>query len=30
MISEPKVFGRLFIHAPVTYYDDLEFVCRSS
>ena len=28
MIAEPKVFGRLFIDAPVRDYDDLEFVCR--
>ena len=28
MIAEPKVFGTLFIHAPVSQYDDLEFVSR--
>jgi hypothetical protein len=28
MIVEPKVFGRLFIPAPVSQYDDLEFVSR--
>ena len=30
MVVEPKVFGRLFIDAPVSQYDDLEFVSRSS
>ena len=30
MIAEPKVFGRLFVEAPVTDYDDLEFVSRSA
>ena len=30
MIAEPKVFGRLFIHAPVSYYDGLEFVSRKA
>jgi hypothetical protein len=30
MIVEPKVFGRLFIHAPVSQYDDLVFVSRGS
>ena len=30
MIVEPKGFGRLFIPAPVSYYDDPEFVSRSS
>jgi hypothetical protein len=28
MIVEPKVFGRLFIDAPVSQYEDLEFVSR--
>ena len=28
MIVEPKVFGRLFIHAPVSDYEDLAFVSR--
>ena len=28
MIVEPKVFGTLFVHAPVSQYDDLEFVSR--
>jgi hypothetical protein len=28
MIVEPKVFGRLFIPAPVSNYDDLEFHSR--
>ncbi len=28
MIVEPKVFGRLFIPAPVSDYEDLEFVSR--
>jgi hypothetical protein len=28
MIAEPKVFGRLFINAPVSDYEDLEFVSR--
>jgi len=28
MIVEPKVFGRLFLNAPVTDYDDLRFVSR--
>ena len=30
MIVERKVFGRLFIHALVSQYDDLEFVSRGS
>jgi len=30
MVIEPKVFGRLFIDAPVSDYEDLEFVSRSS
>jgi hypothetical protein len=30
MIVEPKVFGRLFVEAPVSQYDDLEFVSRGS
>jgi len=30
MVIEPKVFGRLFIDAPVSQYDDLEFVSRRS
>ena len=30
MIVEPKVFGRLFIDAPVSDYQDLEFVSRRS
>jgi hypothetical protein len=30
MITEPKVFGHLFIDAPVTQYEDLEFVSRAS
>lgn len=30
MIAEPKVFGHLFIRAPVVDYDGLEFVSRSS
>ena len=30
MIAEPRVFGRLFIDAPVTHYDHLEFVSRCS
>jgi hypothetical protein len=30
MVVEPKVFGRLFIDAPVSHCDDLEFVSRSS
>jgi hypothetical protein len=29
MIVEPKVFGRLFVEAPVSHYDDLEFVSRA-
>jgi hypothetical protein len=29
MIREPKVFGRLFVQAPVSDYDDLQFVSRS-
>ena len=29
MIVEPKVFGRLFIPAPVSQYDDLDVVSRS-
>jgi hypothetical protein len=29
-IVEPKVFGRLFIPAPVSQYEDLEFVSRGS
>jgi len=28
MIAEPKVFGGLFINAPVSDYEDLEFVSR--
>jgi len=28
IVAEPKVFGYLFINAPVTDYEDLEFVCR--
>ena len=28
MVAEAKVFGRLFIEAPVSDYDDLEFVSR--
>jgi hypothetical protein len=30
MVAEPKTFGYLFIKAPVTDYDDLEFVSRGS
>jgi hypothetical protein len=30
MIVEPKVFGTLFIDAPVSQYEDLEFVSRAS
>jgi len=30
MIVEPKVFGRLLIKAPVSQYEDLEFVSRGS
>ncbi len=30
MIAEPKVFGSLFIDAPVSQYEDLEFVSRAS
>ena len=30
MVVEPKVFGRLFIPAPVSHYEDLEFVTRTS
>jgi hypothetical protein len=30
MITEPKVFGSLFLDAPVSDYDDLEFVSRGS
>ncbi len=30
MIAEPKVFGKLFIDAPVANYEDLEFVSGSS
>ena len=30
MIAEPKVFGRLFIAAPVSDYEDLEFVSRGA
>ena len=30
MVVEPKVFGRLFISAPVSQYEDLEFVARGS
>ena len=30
MIAEPKVFGHLFIEAPVTQYEDLEFVSRGA
>jgi len=30
MVVEPKVFGRLFIDAPVSHYDSLEFVSRNS
>jgi hypothetical protein len=29
MIVEPKVFGRLFIQAPVSQHDHLEFVSRA-
>lgn len=28
MVAEPKVFGHLFIDAPVSDYADLEFVSR--
>ena len=28
MIAEPKVFGRLFVNAPVADYADREFVSR--
>ena len=28
MIAEPKVFGHLFLNAPVANYEDLEFVSR--
>jgi hypothetical protein len=28
MIVEPKVFGTLFVDAPVSQYEDLEFVSR--
>ena len=28
MVVEPRVFGRLFVPAPVSQYDDLEFVSR--
>ncbi len=28
MVVEPKVFGRLFIEAPVNHYEDLEFLSR--
>jgi hypothetical protein len=30
MIVEPKVFGTLFVEAPVSQYEDLEFVSRGS
>ena len=30
MVVEPKVFGTLFIDAPVSQYEDLEFVSRSA
>ena len=30
MIVEPKVFGTLFVDAPVSQYEDLEFVSRAS
>jgi glucan biosynthesis protein len=30
MVVEPKVFGRLFIDAPVSDYEDLEFVSRDA
>ena len=30
MIAEPTVFGHLFIEAPVTQYEDLEFVSRGA
>jgi hypothetical protein len=30
MVVEPNVFGRLFIEAPVSHYEDLQFVSRSS
>jgi hypothetical protein len=30
MVVEPTVFGRLFIDAPVSDYEDLEFVSRRS
>jgi hypothetical protein len=30
MVVEPKIFGHLFIQAPVSDYEDLEFVSRSS
>jgi len=30
MVAEPKIFGHMFIDAPVSDYQDLEFVSRSS
>jgi len=30
MIVSPKVFGTLFVDAPVSQYEDLEFVSRGS
>jgi hypothetical protein len=30
MVVEPKIFGRLFIQAPVSQYEDLEFMARKS
>jgi hypothetical protein len=30
MIVEPQVFGTLFIDAPVSHYEDLEFVSRGT
>jgi hypothetical protein len=30
MITEPRVFGHLFIGAPVTQHEDLELVSRGS
>jgi hypothetical protein len=30
MVAESRVFGRLFINAPVTQYDHLEFMSRVS
>jgi hypothetical protein len=29
MVVEPKVFGHLFVNAPVSDYEDLEFVSRN-